>query len=191
MPGGPNPHASRVARGGSVGAGPLRLRRGAARQSSTRRGTSTPRCGPSTTPLFSNPCLSLRFTIRCTGYDSKCTPSLPTLALLFNKVSSNLTLTSNFVSPTKGRAGREPAAQPGVEQHPEVDGRLHRLRRGQSEKDAKLAQKLGQLPPFLAVFPQECTGPRASSEPTQHLSRRRRASDRYSIPSVPVQFSMQ
>jgi hypothetical protein len=27
-----------------------------------------------------------------------------------------------------------------------------------SEKDARLAQKLGQLQPFLAVFPQECTG---------------------------------
>ena len=25
-----------------------------------------------------------------------------------------------------------------------------------SEKDAKLAQELGQLQPFLAVFPQEC-----------------------------------
>ena len=28
----------------------------------------------------------------------------------------------------------------------------------QSEKDAKLAQKLGRLQPFLAVFPQECMG---------------------------------
>ena len=27
-----------------------------------------------------------------------------------------------------------------------------------SEKDAKLAQKLGQLQPFIAVFLQECTG---------------------------------
>jgi hypothetical protein len=27
----------------------------------------------------------------------------------------------------------------------------------ESEKDAELAQKLGQLQPFLAVFPQECT----------------------------------
>jgi hypothetical protein len=27
-----------------------------------------------------------------------------------------------------------------------------------SEKDAKSAQKLGQLQSFLAVFPQECTG---------------------------------
>jgi hypothetical protein len=30
--------------------------------------------------------------------------------------------------------------------------------RGQSEKDAKLAQKLGQLQPFTAVLPQECMG---------------------------------
>jgi hypothetical protein len=28
----------------------------------------------------------------------------------------------------------------------------------QSEKDAKLAQNLGQLQPFIAVFPQECMG---------------------------------
>ena len=27
-----------------------------------------------------------------------------------------------------------------------------------SEKDAKLAQKLGQLQPFIAAFPQECMG---------------------------------
>ena len=32
-----------------------------------------------------------------------------------------------------------------------------RVRR-QSEKAAELAQKLGQLQPFLAVFPQECMG---------------------------------
>jgi hypothetical protein len=30
--------------------------------------------------------------------------------------------------------------------------------RGYSEKDARLAQKLGQLQPFLAVLPQECIG---------------------------------
>jgi hypothetical protein len=29
---------------------------------------------------------------------------------------------------------------------------------GQSEKDAKLAQKLGRLQPLTAVFPQECVG---------------------------------
>jgi hypothetical protein len=34
------------------------------------------------------------------------------------------------------------------------------------EKDAKLAQKLGQLQPFAAVFPQECTGQLASFGPT-------------------------
>jgi hypothetical protein len=32
-----------------------------------------------------------------------------------------------------------------------------------SEKDAKLAQKLGQLQPFMAVFSQECMGQLASS----------------------------
>ena len=36
----------------------------------------------------------------------------------------------------------------------------------QSEKDAKLAQKLGQLQPFLAEFPQECAGQLASFGPT-------------------------
>ena len=36
-----------------------------------------------------------------------------------------------------------------------------------SEKDAKLAQKLGQLQPFIAVFQQECIlGQRASFRPT-------------------------
>jgi len=35
-----------------------------------------------------------------------------------------------------------------------------------SEKDVKLAQKLGQLPPFLAVLPQECMGQLASFGPT-------------------------
>jgi hypothetical protein len=35
-----------------------------------------------------------------------------------------------------------------------------------SEKDAKLAQKLGQLHPFLAVFPQYCVGQLGSFGPT-------------------------
>ena len=35
-----------------------------------------------------------------------------------------------------------------------------------SEKDAKLAQELGQLQPFLAAFPLQCTGQLASSGPT-------------------------
>ena len=35
-----------------------------------------------------------------------------------------------------------------------------------SEKDAKLAQKLGQLQSFLAVFPQECIGQLAYFGPT-------------------------
>jgi hypothetical protein len=41
-------------------------------------------------------------------------------------------------------------------------GRRHRA----SEKDAKLAQKLGQLQPFLAVLPPECMGQLASFGPT-------------------------
>jgi hypothetical protein len=36
--------------------------------------------------------------------------------------------------------------------------RLVRARMRRSEKDAKLAQKLGQLRLFVAVFSQECTG---------------------------------
>jgi hypothetical protein len=35
-----------------------------------------------------------------------------------------------------------------------------------SEKDAKLAQKLGQLQPFMDVSPQECMGQLASFGPT-------------------------
>jgi hypothetical protein len=38
--------------------------------------------------------------------------------------------------------------------------------RGWSEKDAKLAQKLGQLQPFIAVFPQESMGQLPSFGPT-------------------------
>jgi hypothetical protein len=48
---------------------------------------------------------------------------------------------------------------------------LSYMYRCQSEKDAKLAQKLGQLQPFIAVFPQECTGQLALFGATQHLSR--------------------
>jgi hypothetical protein len=44
--------------------------------------------------------------------------------------------------------------------------RWHGASKVQSEKDAKLAQKLGQLQPFTAaVFPQECMGQLASSGP--------------------------
>ena len=35
-----------------------------------------------------------------------------------------------------------------------------------SETNAKLAQELGQLQPFLSVFPQECMGQHASFGPT-------------------------
>ena len=35
-----------------------------------------------------------------------------------------------------------------------------------SEKDAKSAQKLGQLQPFIDVFPQKCVGQLASFGPT-------------------------
>ena len=41
-----------------------------------------------------------------------------------------------------------------------------RRRRPQSENDTKLVQKLGQLQPFLTVFPQECLGQLASFGPT-------------------------
>jgi hypothetical protein len=42
----------------------------------------------------------------------------------------------------------------------------HGAFRGASEKDAKLAQKLGQLQPFMAVLPQQCMGQLASIGPT-------------------------
>ena len=43
---------------------------------------------------------------------------------------------------------------------------LRRRARGPaSEKDAKLAQKLGQLQSFIAAFPQECMGQLASVGP--------------------------
>ena len=37
---------------------------------------------------------------------------------------------------------------------------------GSSKQDAKLAQKLGQLQPFIAVLPQECMDQLASFRPT-------------------------
>ena len=40
-----------------------------------------------------------------------------------------------------------------------------------SEKDTKLAQKLGQLQQFTAVLPPECMGQLASFGPTEHRSR--------------------
>ena len=41
----------------------------------------------------------------------------------------------------------------------------------ESETDAELAQKLGQLQPFTAVFPQECMGQLVSFGPASHLPR--------------------
>ena len=38
--------------------------------------------------------------------------------------------------------------------------------RAASENDAKLVRQLGQLQPFIAVFPQECMGQFVSSGPT-------------------------
>jgi hypothetical protein len=43
--------------------------------------------------------------------------------------------------------------------------------RAMSEEDAELAQRLGQLHYFVAVFSQECMGQLASFGPTSRLSR--------------------
>jgi hypothetical protein len=43
---------------------------------------------------------------------------------------------------------------------------VRRSARRRSEKDAKLAQKSGQLQPFITVFPPECMGQLASFGPT-------------------------
>ena len=56
-------------------------------------------------------------------------------------------------APESTRKRRRPEAEPGAAFAP-------------SEKDAKLAQKLGQLQPFIAAFPQECMGQLASFVPT-------------------------
>jgi hypothetical protein len=42
---------------------------------------------------------------------------------------------------------------------------------GKSEEDAESAQKLGQPQPFIAVFPQGCTGQLGYFGPTYHPSR--------------------
>jgi hypothetical protein len=47
-----------------------------------------------------------------------------------------------------------------------AQGRADSGARRQSEKDAKLAQKLGQLQPFIAVSPPECMGQLPSFGPT-------------------------
>ena len=49
-------------------------------------------------------------------------------------------------------------------------GRIPR-RPSEKEKGAELAQKLGQLQPFVAAFPQECMGQPGSFGPTSHLPR--------------------
>ena len=49
---------------------------------------------------------------------------------------------------------------------PGPPGDVTRPKRFPSEKAAVSAQKLGRLPPFIAVFPQECMGQLASSGPT-------------------------
>jgi hypothetical protein len=49
---------------------------------------------------------------------------------------------------------------------PWLGHRLHPLVQLASEKDAKLAQKLAQPRPFIAVFPHECVGQLAYFGPT-------------------------
>ena len=66
-----------------------------------------------------------------------------------------------------GHAGRRP--QPDVHRRgAEVQAELRPALRQHlpGEKDAKLAQKLGQLQPFRTVFPEECMGQLASFGPT-------------------------
>ena len=66
-----------------------------------------------------------------------------------------------FGAPIACRLGREPDGA-----GPRARARdLEHLRRN-SERDAKLAQKLGQFQPFLPVFPLECMGRLASFGPT-------------------------
>jgi hypothetical protein len=49
---------------------------------------------------------------------------------------------------------------------PVLPGRARLHADGQSEEGAVSAQKLGQLQPFVAVFPQECTDQFSSFGPT-------------------------
>jgi hypothetical protein len=58
-----------------------------------------------------------------------------------------------------GRKGR------GLEEHKRRTLRGDRPPLGEVGLDTKLAQKLGQLQPFIAVFPQGCMGPLASFLP--------------------------
>ena len=53
---------------------------------------------------------------------------------------------------------KQPRLLPGVGAKGAPTVAVRPRRRGVSEKDAKLARKLGQLQPFLVVFPQECKG---------------------------------
>jgi hypothetical protein len=45
-------------------------------------------------------------------------------------------------------------------------GRQLQTKISRGEKDAKLAQKLGQLQPFIVVFPKDCMGQLAFFGPT-------------------------
>ena len=59
--------------------------------------------------------------------------------------------------------------RPPRRRHPRARRRLQRRVGGgghEGEEDAALAQKLGHLQPFIAVFPSECTGQLASCGPT-------------------------
>jgi hypothetical protein len=61
----------------------------------------------------------------------------------------------------------------GTARRPPRSGRTARTSRSPppiSEKDAALVQELGQLQPFIAVFPRECTGQLASLGPIEHLA---------------------
>jgi hypothetical protein len=66
-----------------------------------------------------------------------------------------------------GSWGRHPRALAApAKRGPGVQFRPRGHRRRESEKDAELSQNLGQLQPFLAVFPQEHMGQLASFGPT-------------------------
>ena len=58
------------------------------------------------------------------------------------------------------------AVIPAVVRRRHLDEGAPKVRCHLSKKDAKFAQKLGQLQLFIAVFPQECMGQLASFGPT-------------------------
>ena len=69
-------------------------------------------------------------------------------------------------NPHRGAQSSAPSSRASRSSTPAWPSRRPAAGRPTREEDAELAQKLGQLQPFIAAFPQECMGQLASFGPT-------------------------